>query len=81
MNEKLGAITKGQAIGYWSDDTIQEYDTIDFISQIKEYGFHNSVPMDAQAAMRSWANCDATEGNAYYLKTFAEIAHAALGIE
>lgn len=79
--QKLGEITRGQAISFWSDDTITGQNTIEFVSQIKEYGFHDSVPLDAQAAMRSWANCEPSEENGKYLKAFAEIARLTLGVE
>lgn len=77
----LDQVTRQHAINYWTSDNITEEDTNCFVDKIKNSGFHNSVPIDAQMAMKAWANCDATEANAYYLKAFAEIARAALGIE
>ncbi len=83
LNEEektIKQLTKQQCINYWGEDNITEEDTNYFVKRIKEHGFHNSVPPDAQAAMRSWAECEPSEENGKYLKAFAEIARLALGI-
>lgn len=81
FNKNPNAIKEVDALWYFSSDEITEKDTIDFVNKIKKYGFEKSIPKDAQAAMRSWAECEPSEENDKYLKAFAEIARLSLGIE
>lgn len=81
FNKNPNAIKEVDALWYFSSDEITEKDTIDFVNKIKKYGFEKSIPKDAQAAMRSWAECEPSEENSKYLKAFTEIARLALGIE
>lgn len=80
--KSIKQLTKQQCINYWqATEEDAEEDTNYFIKRIKENGFYKDVPLDAQAAIKAWANCEPLKQNRDFLKSFAEIARLTLGIE